>query len=88
MAASAIKNPSVEICAMPAPFQGVLKGGQSIILSYTPAQLAAMCPSLDDAFVVTDLGSYSGATDDADFGPIADEATTFEAPVTIAPAIS
>lgn len=72
MAASAIKNPSVEICAMPAPFQGVLKGGQSIILSYTPAQLAAMCPSLDDAFVVTDLGSYSGATDDADFGPIAD----------------
>lgn len=86
MAASAIKNPSVEICAMPAPFQGVLKGGQSIILSYTPVQLATMCPSLDDAFVVTDLGSYSGATDDADFGPITDEATTFEAPVTIAPA--
>lgn len=86
MAASAIKNPSVEICAMPAPFQGVLKGGQSIILSFTPAQLAAMCPSLEDAFVVTDLGSYSGATDDADFGPITDEATTFEAPVTITPA--
>lgn len=86
MAASAIKNPSVEICAMPAPFHGVLKGGQSIILSYTPAQLETMCPSLSDAFVVTDLGSYSGATDDADFGPITDEVTTFEAPVTVAPA--
>lgn len=86
MAASSIKNPSVEICAMPAPFQGVLKGGQTVILSYTPAQLETMCPSLSDAFIVTDLGSYSGATDDADFGPITDEATTFEAPVTIAPA--
>lgn len=85
-AASSIKNPSVEICAMPAPFQGVLKGGQTVILSYTPAQLETMCPSLSDAFIVTDLGSYSGATDDADFGPITDEATTFEAPVTIAPA--
>lgn len=86
MAASSIKNPSVEICAMPAPFQGVLKGGQTVILSYTPAQLETMCPSLSDAFIVTDLGSYSGATDDADFGPITDEATTFEAPVAIAPA--
>lgn len=70
MAASSIKNPSVEVCAMPYPFQGVLQGGQTIILTGTPAQLASLCPSLQDAFLVADLGDYSGDTDDATFGPV------------------
>lgn len=70
MAASSIKNPSVEVCAMPYPFQGILQGGQTIILPYTPAQLASMCPSLGNALLVVDLGDYSGDTDDASYGPV------------------
>lgn len=70
MAASSIKNPSVEVCAMPYPFQGILQGGQTIILGYTPAQLESMCPSISSALQVADLGSYSGATDDAAYGPV------------------
>ena len=77
MAASAIKNPSVEVCAMPYPFQGILQGGQTIILSYSPAQIAAGCPSLAGALQVTDLGSYSGPTDDASYGPVSDIAASF-----------
>lgn len=84
-AASSIKNPSVEICAMPAPFQGILKGGQSIVLSYTPAEIAALCPSLPAALLVTDLGSYAGPTDDADYGPITGENNTFTDPVIVSP---
>lgn len=67
--ASAIHNPSVELTALPAPLQGALKGGQRIVLSYTPAALEAACPSLNDVFRVTDLGdAYAGATEDASYG--------------------
>lgn len=67
--ATAIHNPSVELTALPSPLQGALKGGQRIVLSYSPATLAAACPSLDDVFKVTDLGAgYSGPTDDATYG--------------------
>lgn len=79
MAASSIKNPSVEVCAMPYPFQGILQGGQTIILSATPAVLAALCPSLADAFIVTDLGDYSGPNDMAAFGPVEFTSQTFAA---------
>jgi hypothetical protein len=77
MAASSIRNPSVEVCAMPYPFQGILQGGQTIILSGTPAQLAALCPSLQNAFLVNDLGSYAGATDDATFGAVTETSPNF-----------
>lgn len=77
MAASSIKNPSVEVCAMPYPFQGILEGGQTIILSATPAQMAELCPSLSAALIVTDLGDYSGPVDDALFGPVAMSAQMF-----------
>jgi len=77
MAASAIKNPSVEVCAMPYPFQGILQGGQTIILSYTPTQIATVCPSLPSALQVTDLGSYSGATDDDSYGPVFEQQGEF-----------
>lgn len=71
MAASSIKNPSVEVCAMPYPFQGILQGGQTIVLPATPAELAALCPSLTDALIVTDLGDYNGPNDAESFGPVA-----------------
>lgn len=78
MAASSIKNPSVEICSLPYPLQGVLTGGQTIIFPYTPAQIASVVPSLADAFIVTDLGDYDGPTDEADYGPVTGTAQTFE----------
>lgn len=77
MAASSIKNPSVEVCAMPYPFQGILQGGQTIILPYTPAELASVCPSLASALVVTDLGDYAGDTDEATYGPTSDGEGSF-----------
>lgn len=85
MAASSIKNPSVEVCAMPYPFQGILQGGQTIVLPYTPAQLAIGCPSLANALVVTDLGDYSGATDEATYGPTSEDEGRF-ATLNVSPA--
>ena len=77
MAASSIKNPSVEVCAMPYPFQGILQGGQTIILPYTPAQLAALCTSLPEALIIQDLGDYSGPNDEAAFGPTSADGGAF-----------
>lgn len=77
MAASSIKNPSVEVCAMPYPFQGILQGGQTIIMPATPATLATLCPSLADAFIVTDLGDYSGPNDGSTYGPVQFTEQTF-----------
>lgn len=78
MAASSIKNPSVEVCAMPYPFQGILKGGQTIILPYTPAQLDTLCPSIANALEIEDLGSYAGDNDEATYGPVSEAAQEFE----------
>lgn len=65
-----IRNASVEPLTMPSPFQGVLAGGQSIVLSYTPAQVVGACPSIYRGFQVRDLGSgYAGATDMEAYGP-------------------
>ena len=74
-----ITNPSVEICALPYPLQGILRGGQRIVLSNTLAALVAMCPSLDDgALTLVDLGSsYAGSNDDATFGPVSAAAPTY-----------
>lgn len=74
-----ISNPSVEICALPYPLQGILRGGQRIILSNTLAALVALCPSLDDgALTITDLGSeYAGPNDNASFGPVSAAAPTY-----------
>lgn len=67
--ATEVHNPSVEITSLPAPLTGVMKGGQRIILSYTPAALAAAVPSLGNAFRVRDIGdSYAGSVDDASYG--------------------
>lgn len=67
-----IKNPSVEITSLPYPLQGVLKGGQSCVLSTAFATLIAACPSLTAAFLVEDLGSgYSGPNDNSTFGLVA-----------------
>lgn len=69
--ATAIHNPSVEIVSLPAPLQGALKGGETVIVSYTPANLLAHVPSLGRAFQLLDLGAgYSGATQDATYGYI------------------
>ena len=74
-----ITNPSVEICALPYPLQGILRGGQRIVLSNTLAALVAMCPSLDDgALTLVDLGSsYAGSNDDATFGPVSASAPSY-----------
>ena len=67
--ATTIKNPSVEIQSLPAPLQGVLKGGETITLSLSTAQLLSACPSLGRAFVLSDLGSaYAGSTQDSTYG--------------------
>lgn len=58
-----IKNTSVELCALPFPLKGLLKGGQDVILSCTYAALLAACPSITNLHV-EDLGdSYAGSTD-------------------------
>lgn len=58
-----IKNTSVELCALPFPLKGLLKGGQDVILSCTYSALIAACPSIT-SFHVEDLGdSYAGTTD-------------------------
>ena len=74
-----ITNPSVEICALPYPLQGILRGGQRIVLSQTLAALVALCPSLDDgALTLVDLGaSYTGSNDDATFGPVSASAPSY-----------
>lgn len=67
--ATEVYNPSVEITALPGPLTGILKGGQRIVLSYTPAALEAAVPSIGAALRIRDLGdSYPGSTDDASFG--------------------
>ena len=72
--ATEVHNPSVEITSLPAPLSGVLKGGQRIVLSYTPAALAAASPSLGSAFRLRDLGdAYAGSNDDASFGLAANQ---------------
>lgn len=74
-----VRNPSVEICALPYPLQGILRGGQRIVLSASLASLVALCPSLDDgALELQDLGaSYAGSNDDATFGPVSASAPTY-----------
>lgn len=66
--ASEVVNPSVELSSLPYPLKGALKGGQRIILSYSPAELAAACPSLAGVFRVRDIGSWSGSVDDSSYG--------------------
>jgi len=67
--ATEVHNPSVEITALPSPLTGILKGGQRIVLSYTPAALEAAVPSIGAALRIRDLGdSYPGSTDDANYG--------------------
>lgn len=67
--ATEVHNPSVEITALPSPLTGILKGGQRIVLSYTPAALEAAVPSIGAALRIRDLGdSYPGSTDDATYG--------------------
>lgn len=67
--ATEVHNPSVEITSLPSPLTGVLKGGQRIVLSYTPNALEAAVPSLGNAFRVRDLGAaYAGSVDDANYG--------------------
>jgi hypothetical protein len=67
--ATEVYNPSVEITALPSPLTGILRGGQRIVLSYTPAALEAAVPSIGQALRIRDLGdSYPGSTDDASYG--------------------
>ena len=67
--ATEVHNPSVEITALPSPLTGILKGGQRIVLSYTPAALEAAVPSIGAALRIRDLGdSYPGSTDDTNYG--------------------
>lgn len=67
--ATEVHNPSVEITALPSPLTGILKGGQRIVLSYTPAALIAAVPSIGEALRIRDLGdSYPGSTDDTNYG--------------------
>lgn len=58
-----IKNPSVELCALPFPLKGLLKGGQDIILNCTYAALIAACPSITNLHVENLGDSYAGDTD-------------------------
>jgi hypothetical protein len=73
--ASEVYNPSVEIASLPYPLTGALKGGQRIILSYSPSDLATASPSLASAFRVRDIGSWSGSVDDASYGLAAAQTT-------------
>lgn len=68
MAACMIRNPSVEICSLPSPFQGVLKGGQSIIVGLSKSDVIAAASGMGDAFILTDLPDYAGDLDSAFVG--------------------
>jgi hypothetical protein len=61
VAATEIHNPSVEPCALPYPFRGVLQGGQRIIVALTVAQVSALLAGSTGLLVAqtTDTGQYS-----------------------------
>lgn len=84
MAACLIRNPSVEICAMPYPFTGMLAGGQTIILPVTVSQVLTLSPSMAGALVLTDLPNYTGPDDSTNFGPVQFSTSRF-GPVVIQP---
>lgn len=62
-----IKNPSVEVCALPFPLKGLLKGGQDVIINCTYAALIAACPSITNLHVENLGDSYAGDTDAGTF---------------------
>lgn len=66
-----IRNSSLEPVALPHPLQGILRGRQAVLLSMTYSSLTASFPSVTNgALEITDLGdSWSGANDDASYGP-------------------
>lgn len=59
-----IKNPSVEVCALPFPLKGLLKGGQDVIINCTYAALIAACPSITNLHVENLGDSYASGTSD------------------------
>lgn len=70
--ATAIMNPSVEIVSLPAPLQGALKGGQTVILSYSVSDLLTNVPSLANAFKVMDIGNVAATQyQDTTYGYVA-----------------
>lgn len=65
-----IRNPSLEICTLPYPLRGILRGGQGIILTVTYSALIAVCPTIT-TFLIENLGdSYDGENHDALYAPI------------------
>lgn len=77
--ATSITNPSVETTSLPAPLQGALKGGETIILSYSVSELATNVPSLSRAFRVVDIGSVSSDQyQDATYGYLPGEGGSAE----------
>jgi len=62
-----IRNTSVEVCALPFPLKGLLKGGQDVIINCTYAALIAACPSITNLHVENLGDSYAGATDAGTF---------------------
>lgn len=66
-----IRNSSLEPVALPHPLQGILRGRQAVRLSMAYSSLTASFPSVTNgALEITDLGdSWSGANDDASYGP-------------------
>ncbi len=67
-ACSKVRNQWLEPKVLPSPLAGVLKPGQIIILSLTPADLEALAPGINAAFDVQALpNTYAGPTDDAKY---------------------
>lgn len=67
--ATLIQNSSIEICALPYPYRGVLKGLQKILLSASPAAcIAALGGSAAAAALVVTEVLSDGPYDDAAYG--------------------
>jgi len=81
-----LRNPSVEICALPFPLKGLLKGGQDVIINCTYAALIAACPSITNLHVENLGDSYAGHTDTGTYDLVT--ASTAEGDSTIDGALS
>jgi len=68
MPAVEVRNVSVDSVSLPYPLQGVLQGGRAIVLAMSAATLLSSVPSMGRGFYIRDLPSYTGPTDDVEFG--------------------
>lgn len=68
-----VTNPSVEPTTLPFPYQGVLKGKQSVLFAAAPSVVIANLRGVvaSAALVITEVPNSTGPFDDATYGVVA-----------------